>query len=347
MIRGKGEPIGNSLVTIRRQATRGLTLLELMLALALTSLIMAVIAMSIDIYMRTLDQRQAYIEESQLARAILHQIANDLRNSVQYEESDVEEGLAGLEGIDLGGAVGDLLGGDALGGLLGDDDMGVTEILEEGSTYTEDLATATTPPPIPGLYGNQYQLQIDISRLPRVEEYQRVMAMEDNFSLTDIPSDVKTVTYYVQNNNFLAPEEADALEDDVRLTNGLVRRRMDRAVTQFASENGNLDALMNEGDVIAPEVVDIEFQYWDGLQWLPEWDSEMQEGLPVAVEIRLYLRSTRSNQSTYMPSLFSAGSPLDSNEEMNVSVYRLVVRLPVGKFDMEADTTNPLQALGL
>jgi len=320
---------------------RGLTLLELMLALTLTSLIMAIIAMSLDIYMRTLDRRQAIIEESQLARAILNQIANDLRSSVQYADPDAEEALSGLEGIDVLGAAGDLLGG-----LLGGGDTSVGDILED-DTATTDLATSTIPPAVPGLYGNQYQLQIDISRLPRVEEYQRVMSLEENYALTDIPSDVKTITYYVQSLNTLDPDGADVLEDDVTMVSGLVRRRIDRAVATFAAENGNVDDLLNLGDVIAPEVVEIEFQYWDGLQWLLEWDSEVNEGLPVAVEIRLYLRSTRSNQSTSLLSTFTFENPDEMDPQQGVSVYRLVVRLPLGKFNMEADTTNPLQALGL
>ena len=348
----RGEvPIVNCLPTNRRRTNRGLTLLELLLALALTSLIMAVIAMSLDIYMRTLDRRQAIIEESQLARAILQQIANDLRSAVQVQTGDVEEGLAGLDGIDLAGGVGDLLGGDIAGDLLGGGDTGLEDLLmEEDLAVTDDLATSMIPPAVPGLYGNQYQLQMDISRLPRVEEYQRLMNLEDNFALTDIPSDVKTVTYYVQGQDMVSmesmAEELDVVEDDIRLINGLVRRNMDRAVTQFAADNGNTDALLNTGDVIAPEVVSIEFQYWDGLLWLPEWDSEVEESLPVAVEIRLYLKSARNNQSSSMLSAFSMGDDMDELET-GTTMYRLVVRLPVGKFDIEADPTNEFEAMGL
>ena len=316
-----------------RKCQRGLTLLELMLALALTSLIMAVIAMSLDIYMRTLDRRQAVIEESQLARAILNQIATDLRSAVQYTEPDAEEAVESAAG-------------DLSGSLSGDDEMEITELLEDDATTT-DLATSMIPPAVPGLYGNLNQLQLDISRLPRVEEYQRVMALEENFALTDIPSDIKTVTYYVNSLNTLEPEEGDVLEDDVTMASGLVRRSMDRAVTTFASENGNVDDLLNLGDVIAPEVVDIEFSYWDGMQTLETWDSETNDGLPVAVEIRLYLRSTRGNQSTSLLSAFSFNSPDDLDSEQGISVYRMLIRLPVGKFKTETDTANPLEALGL
>ena len=334
-----------------RRGHRGLTLLELMLALSLTAMIMAVIAMSLDIYMRTLDRRQAITEEAQLARAILNQIATDLRSAVQYAEPDAEEGLAGLDGVDVMGAASDLLGGgalgdDLLGAVTGGDDPTITDMLDDEATTT-DLATSTIPPAVPGLYGNMNQLQLDISRLPRVEEYQRVMALEENFALTDIPSDVKTITYYVQSLDAPELEEGDVLEDDIMKASGLVRRQMDRAVTTFAADNGNADDLMNLGDVIAPEVVGLEFQYWDGIQWLPEWDTELNEGLPVAVEVRLYMRSNRSNQSSSLLSAFSFNEQDDMDSEQGVSVYRLVVRLPVGKFNMDTDTANPLESLGL
>jgi len=235
--------------------------------------------------------------------------------------------------------------------LVGGGDTGLEDLLmEEDLAATDDLATSMIPPAVPGLYGNQYQLQMDISRLPRVEEYQRLMSLEDNFALTDIPSDVKTVTYYVQGQDMIGmesmAEELDVVEDDIRLINGLVRRYMDRAVTQFAADNGNTDALLNQGDVIAPEVVRIEFQYWDGLRMLSEWDSEVEKGLPVAVEIRLYLKSARNNQSSSMLSAFSMGDDMDELET-GTTMYRLVVRLPVGKFDIEADPTNEFEAMGL
>ena len=336
----------------RPSQARGLTLLELLLALSLASLIMAVIAMSLDIYMRTLDRRQTIIEEAQLARGILQQIANDLRSSVQVQtDDDVEEGLAGLDGIDLAGSVGDLLGGDAAGDLLGDLGAGGIDdlLMDEEASPTTDLATSMIPPAVPGLYGNNFQLQMDISRLPRVEEYQRIMSLEDNFALTDIPSDVKTITYYVQGQEMMGmetmAEELDVVEDDIRLVNGLVRRQMDRAVTQFAADNGNTDALMTQGDVIAPEVASIEFRYWDGVTWLYEWDSEVEEGLPVAVEIRLYVESARSNQSSSLLSAFSLGGT--DEMQTGTTMYRLVVRLPVGKFDIEADQTTGFESLGL
>ena len=42
---------------------------------------------------------------------------------------------------------------------------------------------------------------------------------------------------------------------------------------------------------LAPEVVQIEFHYFDGSDWLDEWDSSTQGQLPKAVEILLTVRA--------------------------------------------------------
>jgi hypothetical protein len=42
-------------------------------------------------------------------------------------------------------------------------------------------------------------------------------------------------------------------------------------------------------ELLAPEVVEISFMYFDGTQWYEEWDSTLQQGLPVAIEIKLSL----------------------------------------------------------
>jgi hypothetical protein len=39
--------------------------------------------------------------------------------------------------------------------------------------------------------------------------------------------------------------------------------------------------------VLAPEVTEVQFRYFDGVDWLEEWDSALQERLPNAVEVTL------------------------------------------------------------
>ncbi|MFO0903636.1 MAG: hypothetical protein U0939_11585 [Pirellulales bacterium] len=151
---------------------------------------------------------------------------------------------------------------------------------------TEEIDDGAVPTSAPGLFGNHFQLQIDTSRLPRLEQYQKVMG---DGGVTDVPSDTKTVAYFIRAagdapvSNGFAPAGTITSLDASR--GGLYRRELDRAVTQYANENGQSDSLNQKGELIAPEVVGLEFRYFDGTQWLEQWDSLQTNSLPLAVEI--------------------------------------------------------------
>ena len=67
-----------------KQEQRGFTLLELMLALGLTTVILLAVSMAIDLHLRSFESRRNYLEQSQLAREILNIVANDIRGVVQH-----------------------------------------------------------------------------------------------------------------------------------------------------------------------------------------------------------------------------------------------------------------------
>jgi hypothetical protein len=73
---------------------RGITLLELILALGLSGLVLYAVAMSIDLHLRVLDVRRTNVEEAQVARAVLHMIANDLRSTVRQYRMDMSAAVA-------------------------------------------------------------------------------------------------------------------------------------------------------------------------------------------------------------------------------------------------------------
>jgi len=318
----------------RHSKRRGLTLMELLISLVLTGVVLVLISTAMDLHLRALVRQRATAEEGQLARSLLQRIGNDLRNAVQFSTIDMEEGLGGLDsGALMNLATGAIASGDVdladvnIGALLG----GGSEPEEPTSSYTPDLVSNLEPPVYPGLYGNQFEMQIDISRLPRVEEYHSLFLRTDSYSLVDIPSDVKTVTYYIRPVNQSVGQGSQELFQEESGAGGLVRRHLDRAVTNFAYMNGNIDGLMREEKLLAPEVVGLQFQYFDGYQWLPEWDTEIMQGLPVAVEILLLLKSNSPYQSGgVMTSLSLADVGTDLDADSAVVSYRLVVRLPVG-----------------
>lgn len=388
----------------QRSARHAITLLELLLALALSGLILYAISIAIDLHLRTLDVRRTNVEEARLARSVLNMIANDLRSTLRYEEVDLSSierlaqssamgaadnlgaslglpsgaipqvpppagdgGGAGGPGGDpgsgggggappLSGAPGGTGGGGRGGGggpsggggapMAPSTSMGPSGFsLDTGdmaamepSMYTMDLAGAAMLPPVVGLYGNQFELQIDVSRLPRVDEYQ-MMQMPGDFGLPQVPSDIKTISYFVQDgmtNNSQVTEEfaptGPAAAGLNPVSTGLVRREVDRSIAQFALNNGLMDSLFRTGDLLAPEINAIQFQYFDGMQWLPFWDSQQMQGLPLAVEIVISIIPRNSEQGQ-SPLPFT--NIMDAQLSGDAMIYRLVVGLPLGELPLE------------
>ncbi|MBM4002218.1 MAG: hypothetical protein FJ295_02885 [Planctomycetes bacterium] len=323
----------------RRDRVRGgMSLLELLLALALTVVLMAAISLAIHINLKGLDARRAELEESQLARAVLRMIADDLRGSVQYEVVDfssVEQMASGMTGN-----AGALM--EAVGGLAGAGSTSASSnSLTSGPTEnTQNIAESQAPPDTPGLYGNESEIQIDVSRLPRVDEYSEFTTPEGAIKM---PSDLKTVAYYVRQYSL---DGVSSPQDDVTpgLNNqgvGLVRRELPRAISQYAIANGTSDFLLQGGDLIAPEVVGMTFRYFSGEEWLSQWDSQQMQGLPIAVEIVLMVRSAHAEKTAARAS----GGLLESTAGTTGTlaaplVYRLVVRIPAAQLGRVPPSTD-------
>ncbi len=232
----------------------------------------------------------------------------------------------GATGGQTGGATGGQTGGQTGGGqAAGEPDMGASASGEDGAATpaTTDIASATNVPPTPGLYGNQYELQLDVSRLPRVDQFERMFSTDPRVGLQDIPSDVKTVAYYcVDANSVSSAGIVNRRTGQAEF--GLVRRVLDRAITQQASQSGNVQGLAQAAQVLAPEVRQIEFMYFDGTQWLTQWDSSQQQGLPVAVKITVYVLS----ETPLDTDRAGRASPVAATPLSPENVYSLVVHLP-------------------
>src|SRR6478672_6504436 len=76
-----------------RIAHRGVTLLELILALALSVVILTAVGMAINLYFKMLDVRRTSVEEMQVVRVVTQRMTNDIRTIVQPNEPD----LSGLQ----------------------------------------------------------------------------------------------------------------------------------------------------------------------------------------------------------------------------------------------------------
>lgn len=298
---------------------RGVSLLELIVASAIAVVLMASVGAAIHMYSRSVDVGQSNVEEAQLGRAVMKLMEDDLRNCIWKNDIDFSS-VEALAADEASGAADALTGGTTSSSLGSDLDL---DSGADALTNTTDLASSTTAMQI-GLYGNATELQFDMSRLPRVDEYDPEFVGFRSLALADRPSDVKTVTYYL-----LVPGTAyqgvvgDPADRTAEQT-GLVRRVLDRSVTQWALENGDTKQLDATAEIVAPEVCYLNFRYFDGYEWYEEWDSAAMEGLPVAVDIVLAIRSANERSSA-----------LPADETMVVGVgqgdmiYRRLVRIPI------------------
>lgn len=310
----------------QQKAPLGFTLLEVLLALGLTLVVLMAVGMAVDFFIRGVETSRAAVEEAQLARALLNRIADDLRSAVRYDPVNAEQlvslGTLG-SGLSSAGMPGGTSSGDA------DSDTGSGQEVPFGLASGDSSATgsgasaasldtsSTAPRSLPGLYGTRTELQVDVSRLPRLDQYDyELLAVADSPVVVDRLSDVKTVTYYV----------LDALEGETSLgqpRRGWVRAELDRAVTAYAAETGALDPAL-EFEPIAPEVAAVEFEYFDGQQWYDTWDSQEQQGLPVAVRVTLYFYPAELRRGGWA---WLDTSAAYANSE-NFVAYSLLVRLP-------------------
>lgn len=222
----------------------------------------------------------------------------------------------GTSGVQTGGT-GAASGGTGAASAAGSAAAGAT-----GEETEESAATSVV-----GLYGSVNELRFDISRLPRVDQYQSLMTAGE-MGATDIPSDIKTVVYFVQGEGSLTSGNPEPTTTG--RGKGLMRAELDRAVSSWAEMNGDIDSAYSGAKLLAEEVTGLEFQYFDGATWTPDWNSDEMGGLPVAVEVLLTMQPFSALTQEEIDAL--ADSSEVATEEQT---YRLVVRLPTA---VSADT---------
>lgn len=309
----------------RRVARWAMTLVEIVLALGLSILIFAALATGIYVYLFTLTRQQGELEQQQVVRSVVQMISNDLRAAMQYKPADVS-GLANLSLTDA------LMNGTGLSGLLGGGSGAGGELNEDGENQSPPGSSAAggssgsssdTATYRPMLMGNSALISVDISRLPRVDQYHSIMVGADLGNQT--PSDLKSVAYVLGQGQGRAL--AQEFDPEIAALGGLYRRQIDRAVAAFRGEWGPPTALDEYCQLIAPEIVQIEFRYFDGSNWQAEWNSELRGGFPLAVEVTLGFDPRPLLERSQSP----GRNPSRPLEPTRVRLYRQVIHLPLSE----------------
>jgi len=321
--------------------------LELILSLALTAVVAALMGSLVQLYLISQETGSDSVRQAQMARAILNMISDDVRTTVRYQTFDTS-GLTQLLSSDTGSGGGG--GAPAAGGTAPagggasaassasgpQPSAGSAGGATAGASTSDPVAAPATLPP--GIYGSSTSIEIDVSRLPRPDEYYPTVGNTAAGTIGDMPSDVKTVGYYVQSPRSdgvqdslgqLSQQAANSSSNATAILNGgLVRRSVDRAVTQYAYEVAQTDQLLRTGELIAPEVLALEFQYFDGTIWQTQWDGSVQ-GLPQVVKITIAMqRESLARSNPLDPGIAIASISAEWIQEYGVEIYSTNTIIP-------------------
>lgn len=294
---------------------RGFTLLEVLIAMVLSLVLMAGLWALFDTYTALFSRGQTKVENAQLIRALFEQIARDLQCAIPDSSAGVPGQSAAVRRF--------------------------------------------------GLFGTQSALQVDV--LERNDACGALESSDQDESRQtqrrrNVP-ELHTVQYLFQETG-----DVETREGDVR--SGLVRRELDwetpardrRAAAGRSRLDGSISApgpsdpmslsagefdLNDDALLQVPEVVKLEFRYYDGSGWTTQWNSLSQKSLPVAIEVVLALkRPQQSSRPRTAPAASAEEAPADNDfsedafeqdllddvlgltSEADSRQYRLLVHLP-------------------
>ena len=268
------------------------SLLELILSMALMVIIMSMVAGAINTYMVRVARQQAQVERDILSRNALTMMANDIRAAVEYKAADYGGINTLLESISLANGV--------AAGELSAEEAAEIEADEEGLILDEEVVSFR-----PSLVGTSRSIMIDISRLPRLDQYNPLLALKESGKQSTI-SDIKSVGYFVSSQ--AGGYDPNVVRRENEVTGGMYRREIDRAVSQFRGDDQLAERPDEFSQLVAAEVAEIGFRYFDGQDWSDDWDSAESGSFPTAVEVSLVVdpRRTSSATASYQYSGFDA-----------------------------------------
>lgn len=235
----------------------GFTLIEVMLAVGLTSLLMAGLYTAMNIYWTASVESYDEVNRAQVARAIMRDLSRDIRSCtfVEQEMSDEDE----------------------------------EEDYEESATSSADDALGAYTN---GLFGTSKDLVLYISRPSGDGTYINAQTLIDP---KDRSSDAMIIRYLLAEDggSGLSSQIASdsAYQDIEENVKGLARMSGDQVGLSNAISIGDVEMQLLASTLIAQEVMDLSFEYFDGMDYVTEWDSTAQNAMPNAIKVTLTIRT--------------------------------------------------------
>lgn len=256
---------------------RGFTLLEVILALALATVLLAAVWASLDLFYRYSDAGREQADQLQVARAIFQALERDLRSAIQPPEVPVTPPPTGASSNDSSS---------------GSSQSSTTSNSSSTTSGTSSSSSATETPPQPLVFVGDPESFVLQSLLPQSLEQASLTPSASGATgyrrdlqwigwsatgklPTNIPSDV----------TIPPPPPQDEIDGRPQV----IRWQTD--VVGNSQESAPPPASFPIPPEVIPELLRFHVRYFDGLEWADTWDSQIEGGLPLAVEIEVDIAS--------------------------------------------------------
>jgi hypothetical protein len=289
------------------------TLFELILAIALSATLLALIGTAVNLYLVRMDSGRTRVEEAQLARSILSTIAADVRATTVYQTQDIST-------VEQLAAASKVFDPDAIDQQGAFQDSGLGSPVAPSTPTSPDSeggSQSSTTTMAPGLNGLVDELMLDVVRLPRLDELYPAVPQQTSTLATAAanatrPSDLKTVRYFIRQGAAIDPSDraATLLSPEAQQgVGGLVRQTIDRAIRQVAEQAADAQLLNSGQMLLAPEVTQIQFVYFDGTTAVDTWDMQERSAMPTAIDVRIWIApdavESESSEISVEPHMYS------------------------------------------
>ncbi|WP_428304739.1 hypothetical protein [Lacipirellula sp.] len=310
-----------------------------MLALALTSVVTYLLMTAVELFLVRIETSRGRVESSQVARTILDQMADDISALRIDPPAAASSGQGGGSGATQQGGGGAGAGQSSTSAQSGSGGGGATGSggAQAGTSNSAGLGSGSAAGANPlatgslhGIFGNAEELRIDRAAPPNWARASREVDPTEPAAVSDFP---RTVRYYLPEGTAQTSQESAKLGVTVEAESTASTAGLYREVIPTTALADDADPLASPAsrdgarvELLAPEVVKLEFHYFDGQQLVDEWDVTEDGGLPKGVEILLTI-----NEPDYGPQSDAEQQRRTQTgqnyREKDLVVYRRFVRI--------------------
>lgn len=296
---------------VAKQSRSAFTLLEVVLALGLSSLLMAAIYSALQMHWSYSLVGQVEMERTQVARALFRRIEVDLRSVIFRSaplSSTTDSGAAGTSSSSISSAsstgssatTGAGQGSNAstgsngagtgsTGGTAAGASSSATGTTTDSETTEDAYSTQKS-----GVFGETDSLIVHVCLPNRLGTGASTVSTQSTTpGTTTTASDLQSVAYFLAGSSSTVAQQFSGALTSAAITRpgqqlgGLARVQADRMAMQAASDSGDMSSMSGNVKLLAPEVSSIQFEFFDGVSWTTTWDSGTSMSLPNAVRVTI------------------------------------------------------------